>query len=393
MGDFVRDLKFLCGRGGVAAADDGRGAVGRSFGDRGGHGFSGAGKFFEFKHTSRSVPDDGLGAEDGLTVELDRLGTSVEATPAVRNAGREIRGHRIGVRREGVGADKVDREDQLDIARGSFGDEFFDDLRTFGVVEAGANRGAAEDFVERVSHAAADDNFVGFLEEVFDEGDFIGDLGATKNGEQRAVRMIEDFGEGFEFGFHEETGGFEREGDADHGTVRAVGGAEGVVDEDVTELGEGGAKGGDGGRIGFLGGTVLKLHFAFFFDVEAEIFEENDGAGREFSASSFDRGADAVIEESNGAAEKFFEFGSDGLEGKLGDLLAVGTTEVRHEDDRSAFFQSELDRWNRGGDASGVGDGAGDLVLGDVEVDAHEYALAREGEVADGLKIGHGRKS
>ena len=273
MGDFVRDLEFLRGRGGVAAADDGRGAVGRSFSDRGGHGFGGPGKFFEFKHSRGSVPDEGLGAEDGLTVELNGSWTRVETAPAVRNAGREIGGHGVGVRREGVRADEVDREDQLDVAGGGFGDEFFDDLGAFGVVEAGANRGAAEDLVERVSHAAADDNFVGFLEEIFDERDFVGDLSAAENGEQWAVRMIENFGEGFEFGFHEETGGFEREGDADHGAVRAVGGAESVVDEDITELAEGGAEGRDGGRIGLLGGAVLEFYFAFFFDVETEIFE------------------------------------------------------------------------------------------------------------------------
>jgi hypothetical protein len=31
--------------------------------------------------------------------------------------------------------------------------------------------------------------------------------------------------------------------------------------------------------------------------------------------------------------------------------------------------------------------------LGNVEVDAHEDALAREGEVADGFEVGHERKS
>ena len=302
MGDFVRDLEFLRGRGGVAAADDGRGAVSRGFGDGGGHGFGGAGKFFEFKHARGSVPDDGLGAEDGLAVEFDGLRARVEAAPAVGNTRGEIGGHGVGVGREGVGADEVDREDQLDVACGRFGDEFFDDLGAFGVVEAGANRCAAEDFVKRVSHAAADDDFIGFLEEIFDERDFVGDLGATENGEQRAVRMIEDFGEGFEFGFHEETSGFEREGDADHGAVRAVSGAESVIDEDVTELGQRSTEGRDGGRIGFLGGAVLELHFAFFFDVETEILKEDDGAGREFGARGFDGGADAVVEKSHGAA-------------------------------------------------------------------------------------------
>jgi hypothetical protein len=43
-----------------------------------------------------------------------------------------------------------------------------------------------------------------------------------------------------------------------------------------------------------------------------------------------------------------------------------------------------------GDDALVVGDGAGRLVLRDVEVDAHEHAFAGEIEVADGLSLAMG---
>jgi len=104
-----------------------------------------------------------------------------------------------------------------------------------------------------------------------------------------------NFGEGLELSFHEETGGLERQGDTDHRAVRAVSGAEGVVDEHIAELRERGAEGGDGGGICLLGGAVFELNLALFLDVEAEILEEDNRAGREFGAGSFDRRADAVV--------------------------------------------------------------------------------------------------
>jgi hypothetical protein len=42
-----------------------------------------------------------------------------------------------------------------------------------------------------------------------------------------------------------------------------------------------------------------------------------------------------------------------------------------------------------GGDARGVGDGAGHLVLRDIKIDAHEHAFAAKGEVTDGFEFGH----
>jgi hypothetical protein len=47
-----------------------------------------------------------------------------------------------------------------------------------------------------------------------------------------------------------------------------------------------------------------------------------------------------------------------------------------------------LDRRQRGLDAFGVGDGAGHLVLGNVEIDANQGALAFEGEIFD-EQFGH----
>ena len=68
---------------------------------------------------------------------------------------------------------------------------------------------------------------------------------------------------------------------ADHRRVRAVRGAEGVVDVDVAELREAGAERRDLRGIGRFLGAVLALHLAFLLDVEAQVFEQDDVAGLE----------------------------------------------------------------------------------------------------------------
>jgi hypothetical protein len=173
-----------------------------------------------------------------------------------------------------------------------------------------------------------------------------------------------------------------------------MGGAEGVVDVDVGQLRERSAEGGDGLRIGLDGllGAVglLLLHLALLLDVEAQVLEQHDRARRELGAGGLHGRADAVVEESDGLAQQLLQLGRDRLQGELGDLLSVRAAEVAGEDDRGALRERVLDRRQRGGDARVVGDGAGGLVLRDIEVDAHEHALAGETEVADGFEFRHG---
>ena len=153
-------------------------------------------------------------------------------------------------------------------------------------------------------------------------------------------------------------------------------GAESVIDIHVAELREAGAKGFYFFGIGFEFAAVFQFHFAFFFDVEAQIFEQDDIAGNGFRARGFDFRADAVIEKLHGLAEQFRERIGDGLKRKLLDAFAIGTSQMAHEDDRSAFVQSIFNRRQRGFDAFGIGDRAGDFVLRHVEIHADEGAFA-----------------
>ena len=64
-------------------------------------------------------------------------------------------------------------------------------------------------------------------------------LGAADDGDQRALRAVQGFAQGVDFGAHQHAGTGDRGefGDAVGGGFGAVGGAEGVIDVDVAELG------------------------------------------------------------------------------------------------------------------------------------------------------------
>jgi hypothetical protein len=165
----------------------------------------------------------------------------------------------------------------------------------------------------------------------------------------------------------------------------AVGGAEGVRDEDITKLGEAGAEGFDIVRGGFGGGAVLVFGFAFLFDVEAEVFEKGDFTGLHVGAGGFDFESNAVFKETDGAAEKLGEFFGDGLEGVFGNAATIRAAEVAHQDNACTLVERVLDGGQGGDDALGVRDGTGGFVLGNIEIDADEDAFSGEGDVFDGF--------
>ena len=148
------------------------------------------------------------------------------------------------------------------------------ELRAFGVVERIADGHVVQNFLERERHAAADDDFVGLVEQVVDELNLVRDLRAAEDREQRTLRMVEHRAERIQFLLHQVAARALRKLHAGHRAVIAMRGAEGVVDVNIAELREAGAKRLHLFRIGFELGAVFELHLALFLDVEAEVFEQ-----------------------------------------------------------------------------------------------------------------------
>ena len=167
----------------------------------------------------------------------------------------------------------------------------------------------------------------------------------------------------------------------------AVSGTESVVHINVSELGEACAEGLHGFLVGlflsFGAIGVLDLALAFFFDVEAEVFEEDDFTRLDSGAGSFDFRTHAVGEELHRLLDEFFELLCNRSERVLHVLFAIRTAEVGSEHDGCTLVESVLDGRESGFDTLGVGDFASHLVLRNVEVDTDEHALAGEFEIFD----------
>jgi hypothetical protein len=121
--------------------------------------------------------------------------------------------------------------------------------------------------------------------------------------------------------------------------------------------------------------------------VEADVLEQDDVARLRGRTGGLDRGANAVVEELHRLAEQLAEALGHGRERELQLALAVGASEVAHEDDGRALVEQVVDRRQRRGDALVVFDFS--VFDGNVEVDAHEDALAGHREIFD-EQFGHG---
>src|SRR5579875_3673767 len=143
----------------ITSADDGDGLT--VFGHGLGHLSGPFGKCRHFKDAHGAVPDQGAGLGDLLAEELDRFGADVKGHPVRWE--RCISGKGVGL---GVGCELV-----------------------------GLDKGLADvlpsGFEEGVGHAAADEERIHFAEKIINDLNFVGYLGAAKNGDERPCRLRE----------------------------------------------------------------------------------------------------------------------------------------------------------------------------------------------------------
>ncbi len=149
--------------------------------------------------------------------------------------------------------------------------------------------------------------------------------------------------------------------------VRAVHGAERVVDVDVAELGE------------LLREAVVVL---LFFRVEAEVLEQADLAGAQIEDDLLRRVADAVVRHVHFDAEELRERAPHGSSENSGSWPFLRPPEVAREDHARAALDRVLDGRERLADARVVGDRC-PSVQRDVEVDAEEDALVLDRQISD----------
>ena len=114
------------------------------------------------------------------------------------------------------------------------------------------------------------------------------------------------------------------------------------------------------------------------FVVETHVFQHNDLAVLHLRNAFFRVLADNVLRHLDFLAECLGEVFSDRSEGILHVEFTLRAAQVGAEDDLCAMLVQILDGRQRAHDAGFVGDFAGLLVHGDVEIHTHQYAFALE---------------
>lgn len=187
------------------------------------------GERLQLEDTGGAVPQDGLSSGNGLLVQLDTLLANIETHVAVGDtvgvggiAGLSVGG-------ELVGRDVVDGEDDLDVVLLGLLGDFADDLAT-GLVEEGvSDLDALKGLLEGESHGTGDDEAVDLGEQVVDQLNLVRDLGATKDGKEGTLRLLQSGSEVVKLLLDQEARGLLGKVDTDHGAVGTVSGTESVV--------------------------------------------------------------------------------------------------------------------------------------------------------------------
>jgi hypothetical protein len=151
-----------------------------------------------------------------------------------------------------------------------------------------------------------------------------------------------------------------------------------LTDVDVTKSGEALAELVNLSLVGLDLLALRVLAAALLLGVETQVLEEDNATVLGVVDSLLDLGADAVVGEGDLLADELLELSNNGLQRVLLVDLAVGTTEVGHEDNSlGAIVDGVLDGRDGTSDTLVVGNVLV-AVEGDVEVDL--YLVSKDGK-------------
>ena len=402
MGHLVRKAQLLHSRRGVAAADDGdRAALGHCAGHA-----DGAGReVLPLRNAHGAVPNHGARALNGAREQLDGLGTNVQAHPAVGNGGGVYHlALGLGVKllaHLGVNGQQELHASLLGLFQGGLGQ-----VDLVLLAQGGADA-VALGLKEGVGHAAADDQGVNLCEQVVNNADFVGNLGAAQNGHKGTLGLGEGSAHHGDLLLNQVAAhSGQIVGNALGGGMGPVGGAESIVDVDIRHRGQLFGKGGVILGLLRMEADVLNNHHiaiveggGLLLGVGAHnVLGHNDLFAQQLAKLCGHRGQGELLH----IALRGFQSLGGGL-GLLGlghgvDLLllllvqlhglvedVVGTAHVGAEDDLGAMVREVLYGGQRAHDALGVSNGS--VLHGDVEVAADQNPLAGNVDVFHSLLV------
>ena len=278
----------------------------------------------------------------------------VQALYLVGSVGLEFRRH-----------DQIRRQEQFDLPDFRLRQDppgFFQLVR----LDEGLAHGHTPGGQERIGHAAADQEFIHFRQQVREDADLVADLGAADNSGKGTLRMGNGAAEEADLLFQEEA---RRAGqEVCHSLDRRVGpmrNAEAVIHIQI----------GQGGQFFCEIQVVL-----FFFRMETQVFQEQDLARFQLGRRRFRFRADTVCRERDRLSQQFFQMPGHGGQGIFRIHLPFRASEMRHQNDSGAVPDQILDR-RQGRSHAVVVRNAAFPILGNVEVHPDEDALPGHVEI------------
>jgi len=194
--------------------------------------------------------------------------------------------------------------------------------------------------LEGEGHASSNDHGINLVHQVLDQLDLVRDLGASQDGQEGLLGLLQDLGKELELLGHQKTSSTDGQVNTDDGRVGTVSGTKGIVDVDISELGERSAELLDISLAGLGDIALLVLDLSFLLNVEAQVLKKDDLATLGGGADSLDLLTDTVIEELDILVEKGRQLLGDGGQAVLLDLLAIRATEMAHQDNGSSTYRT-----------------------------------------------------
>src|SRR5579862_3846783 len=204
MSDFVGDPSGVnCGDG-ISATNDGNraGIISHGAGDL----ESSFRKWRNLKYAHGPVPNDGASAGDFFRIIVGGLRADVEAHHVCRNRLAAVHNvnHCVGI--DAVGDHMIGWKQELHVAMFRILQNLAGEVELVIFDAALANLHALG-FEERISHGAADDEGIDFVEQILNDCYFIADSATPENGDKGSFGMLHSSAQVFELFFHEQTGG------------------------------------------------------------------------------------------------------------------------------------------------------------------------------------------
>ena len=278
-----------------------------------------------------------------------------------------------GIVRDFVGNYVIDRQQELHVVRLGVGESLRGEINLVGLEQRLADLVALR-LEEGVGHAAANDQGVHLAHQVLDDADLVAHLGAAKDCDERLLRMRQRLAQIFQFLLHQQAGRalLHKMRDALGRGVGAMRRAESIVHVVVAELGK-------------LPGEIRIV--GFLLGMEAEVLQQQRlptlqlvGHLLRLHANAVGRKSHVLAAPQNVVEQNAQPLGHR-LHAHLGIGLALGTSQVRRQNEPRAMAQRVLNAGQRLADAGVIHHAA--VVERDVEIHAHEDALVVQRKITN----------